>query len=235
LTLPNSSFPSITNFSLLSWIRQILIVKSQNSSAITWLTEKPSIYGTIFLLHSITLMLELDKDWLFLLFYLHYTFPQFFHILENCLKNLKISISFLSFVDDGLFISQNKSLSISNANLFCSYNVVLSLLIKFSFVMKHSKTEFFHFSRLHGAFTSPLLDLSSLGRPCLLPKTTWKYLGFIFYCKLLFQAHIDFYANKAISTIKCMKMLRNSTRSLIPLQKQHLYKCCMLPIVLYSF
>jgi len=35
-----------------------------------------------------------------------------FHILENHLKNLKISISFLSFIDDRLFISQNKSISV---------------------------------------------------------------------------------------------------------------------------
>jgi len=36
----------------------------------------------------------------------------FIYILENCLKNLKISISIISFVDNGLFISQNKSINI---------------------------------------------------------------------------------------------------------------------------
>ena len=53
--------------------------------------------------------------------------------LENCLKILKIPISIISFVDDGLFISQNKSISHLNTNffmattLFCLYfqNVVL--------------------------------------------------------------------------------------------------------------
>ena len=35
--------------------------------------------------------------------------------------------------------------------------------------------------------------------------------------------------------IKCMKMLSNSLRGLIPTQKRCLYKSCMLPIILYSF
>jgi len=41
-----------------------------------------------------------------------------FHILENCLKILKIPILIISFVDDSLFISQNKSISHSNTNFF---------------------------------------------------------------------------------------------------------------------
>jgi len=32
-----------------------------------------------------------------------------FHIFEKKTKNLKITVSFLSFIDDGLFISQEKS------------------------------------------------------------------------------------------------------------------------------
>jgi len=37
---------------------------------------------------------------------------------ENHLKILKISISIISFVDDGLFILQKKSISHSNVNIF---------------------------------------------------------------------------------------------------------------------
>jgi len=70
-----------------------------------------------------------------------------FYILEKCLKNLKIPVSILSFVDDGLLISQNVSLHVSNANLFCSYNIVSNLLTKFGLVMEYRKTEVFHFSR----------------------------------------------------------------------------------------
>ena len=52
----------------------------------------------------------------------------FLYILEKCLKYLKISVFFISFVDDGLFISQSKLLYISNCCLFCSYNVMIILL-----------------------------------------------------------------------------------------------------------
>jgi len=158
-----------------------------------------------------------------------------FYILENCLKNLKIPILLLSFVDNSLLITQHKSISVLNVNLFCSYNVISSLLIRFGLVVEHSKTEMFHFSRLHSVFNPSSLDLTALGGSILLPKTTWQYLGFFFNQKLMFHHRINFYTNKAISTIKCMKMLGNLSRSLVPLQKRQLYICCALPITLYSF
>jgi len=71
-----------------------------------------------------------------------------FHILEKCLKNLKIPILILSFVDDGLFTSQYKSISVSDINLYYSYNVISTLLTKFELIIKHGKTKVFHFSRL---------------------------------------------------------------------------------------
>ena len=42
-----------------------------------------------------------------------------FHIFEKKAKNLKIPVSF---VDNGFFISQEKSFEKINANIFCSYN-----------------------------------------------------------------------------------------------------------------
>ena len=71
----------------------------------------------------------------------------FLYILENCPKILKILISILSFVDDGLLLSQSKSFSISNFCLFCSYNIVMTLLSKFGLIVEHSKTEVFHFTK----------------------------------------------------------------------------------------
>ena len=71
----------------------------------------------------------------------------FIYILENQLKNLKIPISIISFMDDGLFISQSNSFDISNSCLFCSYNILTNLLEKFGLVVEHSKTEIFHFNR----------------------------------------------------------------------------------------
>ena len=84
----------------------------------------------------------------------------FLYILEKCLKNLNIPISIISFVDNGLFISQNKLIDISNSRLFCSYNVMTKLLDKFGLVVEYSKTEVFHFNRLYSFFNPLLLDLS---------------------------------------------------------------------------
>jgi len=159
----------------------------------------------------------------------------FLYILENHLKNLNIPVSIISFVDDGFFISQNKLLDISNSCLFCSYNVITKLLESFSLIVEHSKTEVFHFNRLQGSFNPPPLDLIPIGRSVLKPKNTWKYLGFIFNRKLSFYQHIDFYANKAMSIVKCMKILGNLSQGINPTQKCLRYRCCVLPIALYRF
>jgi len=83
-------------------------------------------------------------------------------------------------------ISQNKSISFSNTNLFYSYNIISSLFIKFGLVVEYGKTEVFYFYKLHGDFNPPPLNLSSIRGPVLLSKTTWRYLGFFFDCKLTF-------------------------------------------------
>ena len=86
----------------------------------------------------------------------------FIYILEKHLKNLKILVSIISFVDNRLFISQSNSFDISNSHLFCSYNVLTNLLKKFGLVVEHFKTEIFHFNRSQGIFNPPPLDLSPL-------------------------------------------------------------------------
>ena len=137
-------------------------------------------------------------------------------------------------MDDGLFISQNKSFDISNSCLFCSYNVIIKLLNKFGLIVEHFKTKVFHFNRLHGFFNTLPLD-SSIGGSVLTLKSSWKYLGFIFNRKLSFHQHIDFYSNRAMSMVKCMKVFENSLCSIIPTQKYLLYKCYVLFIALYGF
>jgi len=159
----------------------------------------------------------------------------FLYILEKCLKNLQIPISIISFIDDGLFISQDKSLKMSNARLFCSYNIMSILLKKFGLVVEYSKTEIFHFSRAQGPFNPPPLDLSMIEKPILSPKNSWKYLGFISNRKLTFHQHIDFYSDRVISSIRYIKLLGNSSWGISPLQKRLLYRSCILPITLYGF
>ena len=159
----------------------------------------------------------------------------FLYILEKHLKNLKIPISMLSFVNNGLIVAQNKSILSLNSQLLCSYNVLSNLLTDFGLVIEHGKTEIFHFNRLHGAFNPSLLNLTPLRGPILCPKNFWKYLGFFFDWKLTFHQYLDFYSIKVLSMVKCMKLLGNSSHGISPLQKQQLYRCCILPIVLYGF
>ena len=161
-------------------------------------------------------------------------FSPFLYILENRLKNLNISISIIFFMDDGLFISQNKSFDISNSCLFCSYNVIIKLIQKFGLIVEYSKTEVFHFNRLHSFFNPSSLD-SSISGSVLTPKSSWKYLDFIFNRKLFFYQHIDFYSNRAMSMVKCMRIFENSLCGIIPTQKYLLYKCYILFITLYGF
>ena len=139
-----------------------------------------------------------------------------FHILEKHLKILKMLVSILSFVDNGLLVVQSKLLIILNSFLFCSYNIASFFLEKFSLIMELGKTEVFYFSRLHRVFGPPPLNLSTLGGPILCPRDTWKYLGFIFNRKLFLYQYINYYVDKAIPIIQCMKILRNSVHGLIP-------------------
>lgn len=148
--------------------------------------------------------------------------------------NIPLSTSLLSYVDDGLFISQEKSLEKTNAILYSSYNIFVSLLKQFGLKIEHNKSEVFHFSQLH-TFQSPPLNLTKIGGSILNPKPIWRYLGFFFDRKLTFKHHSHFYAIKAISTIKCMKMLSNSSRGLLPSLKCLLYRTCILPIATYGF
>ena len=141
------------------------------------------------------------------------------HIFEKSLKNLKNLVYLISFVDNGFFISQNKSLVISNSHLFCSYHIMSSLFEQFRLIIKHRKMEVFYLFRLYRIFNPSSLDLIILGGSILFPKKIQHYLGFISNRKLTFQQHINFYTNKAILTVKCMKMLGNLAKGLIPTQK----------------
>ena len=124
---------------------------------------------------------------------------------------------------------------ISNSCLFYSYNVITNLLDKFDLIVEHSKTDVFHFSRSYGLFNPPPLNLLLLGSLILSPKSSWKYLEFIFNRKLTFHQHVNFYSNKVLPSVKYMKLLRNSSCRITPLQKYLLYRCCVLLIALYSF
>ena len=93
-----------------------------------------------------------------------------FYIFGKRSKNLNISISFLSFIDNRLLISQEKSFEKTNTYLFCSYNIILSLLDQFGLIVKYRKSQVFYFSRSYKPFNPSSLNLSLLGGSCLQPK-----------------------------------------------------------------
>jgi len=136
------------------------------------------------LLFNIDIGVEQGSTLSFILFALY--LAPVLYILEKCLKTLKIPIFILSFVDDGLLIAQSKLLAILNDFLFCSYRVISSCLEKFKLILKYGKMEVFHFSRSNDIFDSSSFNLSILGGSLLCPRSSWKYLRFIFNIKLSF-------------------------------------------------
>jgi len=158
-----------------------------------------------------------------------------FYIFEKQSKNLNIPVSFLFFINNILLVLQEKSFEKSNTFLFYSYNIISFLINQFRLVIEHGKSEIFYFFRFHRLFNPPSLNLFPLRRPTLYLKDSWEYLGFIFHRKLLFWQHVNFYANKLLSTVKCMKILGNSIRGLLSYQKCLLYRLYVFLIVLYEF
>ena len=106
------------------------------------------------------------------------------------IKNLKENIltDILSFADDSLLISQEKSYSLSFSFLLCSYNIMSKILLDTSLIMEYSKTELFHFTRARH-LPNPSINLTSVGGSIISPKPIWQYLGFYFDCKLNFNYH----------------------------------------------
>ena len=82
--------------------------------------------------------------------------------MKNLKKNNPTDI--LSFVDNSLLISQEKSYSLSFSFLLCSYNIMSKILLDASLIMEHSKTKLFYFT---SAWHPPNLsiDLLSVGGP----------------------------------------------------------------------
>jgi len=112
-----------------------------------------------------------------------------FYIFKKWSKNLltSISVSILLFVDNSLFISQEKSYGKSNANIFCSYSIISLLFNQFSLVIEHDKWEVFHFLRSTKNINPPLLDLKLTRDALLRPKDIWQYLRFFFDKNSLFN------------------------------------------------
>ena len=155
-------------------------------------------------------------------------------IFEHRAQALNLDTCILSFVDNGLLISQGKMYNKILPELYSSYRVVTDLMVTFGLIIKHDKSEIFHFSKVHND-SNPELDLSAIGTPTLKPKTYWRYLDFYFDQYLFFKEHICYYSTKVLSMVKVMRMFGNSTRDLLLLQKYLFYYFCVVPIATYGF
>jgi len=156
------------------------------------------------------------------------------HLFECQAQALNLDTSTLSYVDDGLLVSQGRTYNKTLPELTSSYSIVSDLMVSFDLVIEHDKSEIFHFSRAHNN-SNPKLDLLAISAPILKPKTYWRYLGFYFDWQLSFKEHVRFYSTKVLTTVKAMGMLGNSTWGLLPLQKWLLYQSCVVSIATYGF
>ncbi|KAH9851497.1 hypothetical protein C2E23DRAFT_686323, partial [Lenzites betulinus] len=60
------------------------------------------------------------------------------------------------------------------------------------------------------------------------------YLGVRLDSRLSFQAHVAYFAERALTTVNAMLMLGNSVRGLSPMQRRTLYISCVLPLLTYG-
>ena len=153
----------------------------------------------------------------------------FFNFQEKIKKSQYSSI--ISFVNNGLLILQENLLKKQTSFFF----VIISSFCFYSISLNSSLNKIFHFSKSYRTFNSPPLNLGLFEEPIYCPQDTWRYLGFIFNKKLSFQQHFNFCSNKTLSIVKCMKMLDNFAKDLLPHQKHLLYKMYIFSIVLYEF
>jgi len=89
------------------------------------------------------------------------------------LQAIRLGSRLLSYIDDGTALTQSKSLDDNNAVLKQAYTILFALFASLGLVLKHNKTELFHFDRIHSNHNPPL-DLGYapyIGDHLLTPKT----------------------------------------------------------------
>ena len=130
----------------------------------------------------------------------------------------------LFFVDDGALITASPSLQTNVDVLRLYLLLLLQALSDLGLQVETSKTELIHFfafeltaarrlaisQQPHLTFTWQMKTFDIPPSPLL------RYLGFYFTPTLDFSHHVQFYTNKAFSTIRACNMLGNSIRSIGP-------------------
>ncbi|KAF8673940.1 hypothetical protein AX14_005289 [Amanita brunnescens Koide BX004] len=162
----------------------------------------------------------------------------------DCLSPIlsALYISCLFFVDDGVIITASPSLQTNIAVLRLYLLLLLQALNDIGLQVETSKTELMHFFAFE---LSAARRLATVQQPHLTftwkqinydipPAARWRYLGFFFTPTLDFSFHVQFYTNKAFSTIRACTMLGNSVRGIGPHQRAHTYQACVLSVLTYG-
>ncbi|KAF8697547.1 hypothetical protein AX14_001349 [Amanita brunnescens Koide BX004] len=148
----------------------------------------------------------------------------------------------LFFVDDGALITASPSLQTNVDVLRLYLLLLLQALSDIGLQVEASKTELIHFfafelaaSRRLAISHQPALSFTwRMISFTISPSPIWHYLGFFFSPTLDFSYHVQFYTNKAFSTIRACNMLGNSVRGIGPRQRSHAYQACVLSVLTYG-
>ena len=148
----------------------------------------------------------------------------------------------LFYVNDGVIITASPSLQMNIAILQVYLLLLLQALSNIGLQVEASKTELMHFfafeltaARRLAISHQPSLDFTWRGVHYEIPPSArWRYLGFFFTPTLDFSFHVQFYTNKAFSTIRACLMLGNSVRGIGPRQRTHAYQACVLSVLTYG-
>jgi hypothetical protein len=109
----------------------------------------------------------------------------------------------MTYVDNGTIITQSREIKDNLPLLKSAYSWLYWAFTALGLVLEHDKSEGFHFSWSRD-FRPPPIDLGytpfTRDTP-LIPKMTWRYLGFFFNCKLTFREHARFYTTRAFTTV----------------------------------
>ena len=110
---------------------------------------------------------------------------------------------------------------------------------------EHSKSQMIHYPGYDSGNkrkinTDPLPDIDLgfapyTGDTPLRPSKEWRYLGYFFDKFLAFDYHVNFYFNKAFSTIRAFRMFGNSNGGLDPKNRRLFCNSCVMPILTYGF
>ncbi|KAF8686199.1 hypothetical protein AX14_003859 [Amanita brunnescens Koide BX004] len=148
----------------------------------------------------------------------------------------------LFFVDDGALITASPSLQVNVDVLRLYLLLLLQALSDLGLQVEASKTELIHFfafeltasRRLAISYQPHLTFTWRMQNFDIPPCERWRYLGFYFTPNLDFSFHVQYYANKAFSTIRACNMLGSSVRGIGPQQRAHAYQACALSVLTYG-